>query len=165
MSKYYPANKEGTNEATEDITKLILSPDTKVCIKRTIKRKQKSKIIHKPGYDNDCFVLKRNLNHLGKLLHKYPNDPWIKSSFLNNKKRYKKLVKSKQKQYKEVIMYQVEMLESTNPKEYWKLVHKLQNIDKDASKQNIEPDISALIKHYENIYGNNDCNYANLEEI
>ncbi len=108
MTKYYPINQEGANKATEDLTKLILSSSTTANTKWTHKTKQQPMKKHKPGYDNECSTIKRNLNHLSKLLHKYPNDPFIRSSLLKSKKQYKKLVKHKQKQYKEGIMYQIE---------------------------------------------------------
>ena len=40
-------------------------------------------------------------------------------------------MKHKNKVYKEQILNQLETLQSSNPKEYWNLIHRLQDTDKE----------------------------------
>jgi exonuclease III len=76
-------------------------------------------------YDQDCNQLKNKVLSMGKLVMKYPKDPVIYGNFFKCKKRYKKLIKAKELEFKTAILNRIESLEGSNPKEYWKLVESL----------------------------------------
>ena len=64
-------------------------------------------------------------------------------------------MKHKNNVYKEQILNQLETLQSSNPKEYWNLIHKLQDTDKEIGRVKIEPDMGTMIQHYEKLNVNN----------
>jgi len=164
MSTFYQTNQEGTNKATEEITNIILDAgNSATSIKRKIKKMNKAK--HSAGYDTECHTLKKNMNQLSNLLHRFPKDPAIRTSYLLQKRQYKKLVKNKNKEFKQQILNQLETLQSSNPKEYWKLINKLREIDKDGTKKKNEPDFEALIKHYEELNENISNDQEGTESI
>ena len=75
-----------------------------------------NKTNNKAGYDNDCLSLQKKTNRISMLLHKYPKEPFLRNSFLQKKRDYKKLVKRKNNEYKESILKQLEMMQSINLK-------------------------------------------------
>ena len=84
MFKLYPINQEGENNATRDISNIML-PAGGVVPKKPMKPNLK-KARNKPGYDHECYTLKCNLSHLSDLLHKFPSDPFLRATFIKEKR-------------------------------------------------------------------------------
>ena len=143
MSKPYPINQEGADNATRDISNIMLEAGGVVPKKPMKPNRKKAK--NKPGYDHECYTLKRNLSQLSNLLHKFPSDPFLRATFIKRKKEYRTLVKHKNKKYKEEIIKDIERLESTNPKEYWNLIHKLRDMENKTQNKKVEPNIGDLM--------------------
>ena len=52
--------------------------------------KNKNKKQRQKWYDKNCHTLKKNLRNLGKLLSKYPNDPFLRHNFFAKRKEKKR---------------------------------------------------------------------------
>jgi exonuclease III len=117
-----------TNDDT--ITKLneILNETADLSLKRkphkSTKRKRKS---YKKWYDEDCESIRRNLKALGKKLQRQPSNNSTRQIFYKEKKRYKKLVKYKRKQYRQECVSKLEHSINSQPKEYWNTLNDLKN--------------------------------------
>ena len=82
-------------------------------------------------------------------LHPYDNN--IKIAFFTLRKKYKKLLKSKEKTYRHKILNQLENLQEKNPKEYWRLI-KLLTDDTESVSTDIK--ITDWQEHFKKL--NND---------
>ena len=88
--------------------------------KATNSRKRKNKWFHK-----SCFELKREVLRFGKLFSKFPSDPIVRRTFFVIKKAYKKLVKTKERSFKEFLLQKIASFKSDNPKDFWEMVNEL----------------------------------------
>ena len=93
---------------------------------KNVKKKQK------PWFDKSCFELKKEVLRLGKLVSKFPFDPFLRGRFFVVKKIFKKMVKSKKKIFKKSLLQKIANFESKNPKEYWEMVNDLRQKSTDA---------------------------------
>ena len=76
-------------------------------------------------YNNDCYVLKKNLRNLGNLLTMYPDDTFLRHLFFAKTKEYKRFIKKQKRQFHSALLDKIDALADKNPKEYWKLVNSI----------------------------------------
>ena len=76
-------------------------------------------------YNNDCYVLKKNLRNLGNLLTMYPDDTFLRHLFFAKKNEYKRFVKKQKRQFHSALLDKIDALADKNPMEYWKLVNSI----------------------------------------
>ena len=89
---------------------------------------------NKKWFDHSCHVMKTKLNHPAKLLKGYPNHPYVRGKLITTCKEYRKLIKRKNRKWQNLLIEKLEEFESSNPKEYWKLIKSLRecNLGGDA---------------------------------
>ena len=63
--------------------------------------------------------LKCETLHIGKLLRRYPRDPYIRGKFVIRKKQYKQACRAAKRIYVNNIAHQLDSLQVKNPKEFW----------------------------------------------
>ena len=149
MNNKYDINTKDANKAVEDLTNIIQETAASAVEIRKIKTKPKQ-IDNKLGYDTECLMMKRKLRGLAKKLHKNPLDLSIKANFLKIKSQYKKLVKTKDRNFRTQILDDLQAMQHTSNKQYWKLLGKLQ-CGKRAKRENLQPPSDDLIQHYEQL--------------
>ena len=86
----------------------------------------------------DLYILRNRLLNKGKLMSKFPFDPGIKGSYFKLYREYNKLRKFKKRTFKQNILHQLDDLQSSDPKAYWKLIDTLKE-DKNDSQSPIDP--------------------------
>ena len=69
--------------------------------------------------------MSQRLKNVAKLLSKTPNSPHLRGSFCKTRKEYKKLLKCKRKEWTNSMIAKLEMAETNNPKECWKIVNEI----------------------------------------
>ena len=72
-------------------------------------------------YNNDCYVLKKNLRNLGNLLTMYPDNTFLRHLFFAKEKKYKRFIKKQKRHFHSALLDKIDALADNNPKEYWKL--------------------------------------------
>ena len=65
--------------------------------------------------------LKKNLDQKSKFFERYPRDPRVRGALFSTLKIYRKIRKSKMKEYHRKIIDQLDSLLENNPKKYWSL--------------------------------------------
>ena len=93
----------------------------------------KSKIKKKKWFDRDCYGLRKEVVRLGRKLCKSKVTHEQRTVFFSKKKELRKLVKFKKKEFRQNILNQLNNLEENNPKQYWKLVSELKELDSNNS--------------------------------
>ena len=92
---------------------------------------------NKKWFDHSCHAMKTKLNNLAKLLKRYPNDPYVRDKLITTHKEYRKLIKRKNNEWQNLLIEKLQEFESSNPKEYWKLIKSLRecNLGGDANNE------------------------------
>ena len=121
-----------------------IKPFTKLKLKKCTNQRT-----HKKWFDKSCKELKNKVLGLGKLVQKYQSDPIIYGNFISAKKDYKRLIKKKERNYKNTILQSLTNLHSSNPKEYWNLV-KL--IRKSKHEHACSVELHTWVEHFKSLY-------------
>ena len=89
------------NTAVTDLTNVLVNV-SRNCLKlnKTQKRKTKS---NKNGeyFDYECYLKRKELQRLGRLLSNHPNNINIRNTYFQTKKQYKNMIKLKKRIFKE----------------------------------------------------------------
>lgn len=141
---------------TDRVTKLLVSAaDTATNSPKPKSVRQASTKLwnhrHKKWFDSDCHSVRRLLNSLGRNLTKNPKNPHTRGLFFTKRKEYKTLLKRKSRQYRNQLVTSLDSMACNNPKEYWKLVEDLRNIDKDSNSSVPGVPSEDLLSHYKNL--------------
>ena len=106
LQNKYEINEMGTNSLADDLTKVI-TKIASLSLKRKhskyhIKKKRKFK---NREIENIYADLKRQIRSLGKILRKFPSDPFIRGKFFSTKKDVNRIIKKTQKQIRGKLCY------------------------------------------------------------
>ena len=69
--------------------------------------------------------MKKDFKEWNKVFHKQPTNPFIRGRYFLIKKKLRTLGKHLKNQFKQGILQQLDVMQNTNPKEFWKLLEKL----------------------------------------
>ena len=102
--------------------------------------------------------MKNEIENIGHLLLKYPNDPLLRGKFITFKKNFWKSYKKAQADQREQILHKIQTLEEKNPNEFLSLVNKIKN--KTTVNEHIEPDI--FLEYFKELH--NTCNNSKFDK-
>lgn len=138
-------NIDSINDLVNDFTEIII--DT---AKATLRKKhklfpktKKSNIKPQKWYDKSCWSLKKEINLVSMSVLRNPTCPILRGRLFSLKKSYRKLIKFKKAQFKSSLLTKIQTLESSNPKEYWKLIKSLRSISEKNKSKTTSPTIEA----------------------
>jgi hypothetical protein len=105
--------------------------------------------------------LKKNLDKKSKVFERYPRDPHVRDALFSTLKTYRKIRKSKMKEYHRKIIDQLDSFLENNPKIYWSLLDDIAN----KTDNNKTPDITAgtWFDYFSNL--NKKTNFSDKELI
>ena len=123
----YIKNNTDIDYAVEKFKEIMFSVAEKSLPKRrsSTKVRKNTRKPNKKWLDHSCHAMKTKLNNLAKLLERYPNDPYVRGKLITTRKEYRKLIKRKNKEWQNLLIEKLQEFESSNPKEYWKLIKSL----------------------------------------
>ena len=112
------------------------------------KNKSKSSIVpkHKPWFDEKCKKLKSELQRLAKLIRRSPFDHSHVYEIRRIRKLYKSCKISAKRSYESNIWNNLNNLEKSNPRKFWKLFSDLKGLN-DSQKDNPIP-MSDWVEHF-----------------
>ena len=86
-------NNDSIDSFSNNFTQLLINAanESLLCIRRKKNSKRK---VRKPWFNNDYDKLKKDLNDVNKLFHRYPTDPFIRGKYFSLKKKLKHLSKN-----------------------------------------------------------------------
>ena len=132
-------NNTDIDYAVEEFKEITLSVAEKSFPKRrsSTKVRKNTRKPNKQWFDHSCHAMKTKLNNLAKVLERYPNDPYLRDKLITTHKEYRKLNKRKNREWQNLLIEKVQEFESSNPKEYWKLIKSLRecNLGDDANNE------------------------------
>ena len=117
---------------TKNIDPISIATEIKdILISNAIKSNLRKKTIQKDKdnsaswFDNECENEKREVRKLGNQLKQTPLDQNTRKELIKQKRNFKKLVKSKKRQYKRKCLNQMTNTENKNQKFFWKVLKKI----------------------------------------
>ena len=135
-------DQKSIDNATAIFTEFIVNSATKAddenlrieckAVKKTCspnwKFKRKERKIKQPiWHDITCEEIKKKMRQTFLLLKKFPKNPFLLGRLNSEQKQYKKIVKSKHKDYINKMFSELDQLHSSNPREYMNLVKSLRS--------------------------------------
>ena len=70
-----------------NFSEMLCESSLKILKRKKQINKNKNKKQRQKWYDENCHTLKKNLRNLGKLLSKYPNDPFLRHNLILREKK------------------------------------------------------------------------------
>ena len=118
-------------------------------------RKKTRKKTQPKWHDSTCESLKKNIRHTSYLLKVYPNNSYLRGCLQSELKKYRKLVKSKHKDYINNLFKDLDELHSSNPRGYMNLVKSLRDgsFDKNISNDSSFVSPEKWRQHFSDLLG------------
>ena len=94
----------------------------KISVRRKLKKNTR-----KPWFNSECKNFRAQVRSLGKLLSKYPDNPYLRGKFFTIRKSYKKQIKLVKRKHNEAVMNKLITCEKSNPKAFLDLIQTIRN--------------------------------------
>ena len=119
------------------------------------RKKTNRRIVKPKWYDATCDSLKKDINKTASLLKKYPNNPYLRGRIQSESKKYRKLLKSKQKEHINKLFNELDIMYKVNPRGYMNIVKSLKNgsFDRKISDDLAFIDPNAWREHFSTLLG------------
>ena len=142
MSQVFHEDSAGVNHAATNLNNIIIKAAEKSlqCRKRKIKRNHKNK----EWFNSDLSRMRKQVQKAGYIACRFPRDPILKGTYYKMLRTYKQKCKHDHRLYKSKLISQLDELQSTDPKSYWKLVDKLTGKVEDE----VTPEPGSLYNHF-----------------
>ena len=106
------------------------------------------KVNKRKWFDNECEILKRQLNQISKAVNRNPTDVNKRHQFYKIQKNYKKLLKQKRKQYEEELMKKLEILYHENRR----ILVTFKVSQTNVKEEGLPLTVENLMEHFKNLY-------------
>ena len=138
-------SQELIDNAAAELSNVIIKAADKSLRKSKNKPIKTNKKMYK-WFDVDLKNMRRSLINYGKIYSKFPKDPTVKNHYYKLYREYTKTRKFKCREFKQSLLKQLETLHEENPKSYWKLIEKIQGVEKNDNTDAIDP--KSWISHF-----------------
>ena len=155
------------NSELEEVLKqvnAILTKAGNVRISYSKKRGKKKTITNKKWFDGDLVQMRKEILSLSKQVTKDHRNEFLRAKLFFLKKLYKRTAIRKKNEYKQNILDNLEMLEKSNPKEYWALFKQLKNNENNMNKEENIPE-EKWINHYNKLLGPKNIDKSLMEKM
>ena len=78
-------------------------------------------------YNPNCQQMRKNLNQLGRILTKNPNNDFLRGQYFNLKRRYKATCKKEKRKFEWKLLQNLENLYTNNNEEFWNLLKQIKS--------------------------------------
>ena len=150
LMSHYGNSPKDVDEAAKFLNSILLQTANKSL---KLVRCKKTKTRKKQWFDQSCKEIKQSMLNALYAYKVKPFDSNLAKKFYTCKKKFKKLCKFKEKEYRNNLLNKLETLSASNPKEYWKLIRQLTADDNDKDSDKI--DINSFYQHFENLNADN----------
>ena len=133
----------------------ILVTNASKCLKLVKTKKSppspaKTKPKGKSWYDSSCYAVKKRLRIFAKLLAKQPTNPHTRGHFIQAKKEYRRMLKSKKRDFERSAINNLLKL-SSNPKDFWAYTKKLRSMDSNTITNSIAVSPGIWVDHFTSV--------------
>ena len=124
LKKILESNNPKPISIASEIKDILIS-NAKRCNLKRKKFSQNDKCVSAPWFDSECEIEKGNLRNLGTNLRHNPSDQNTRNELNMQKRNFKKLVKTKKRQYKGNILEKMIYSKNSNQKYFWNMLNKI----------------------------------------
>ena len=156
-------SQESVNQAAQFMTdilrhssKIAGMPVRKGALPRHSARCDQRRRVQQPRWHGaSCQEAFRKVQLTSKLLSQYPNNAYLRGKVFTESKEYKRVVKSKQKEFLSDIFDQLETVHNANPREYMQLVKSLRqgSFDKKSPSDTAGVEPQEWFDHFRQLLG------------
>lgn len=135
-----PVNVE---KAVSDFNNIIIqAANVSLRCKKTYLGKKKKKVQSNSvnNWSKEQLELTKLCKQLARLTSKHPRDPSIRAQYYQSRKRLKKAIKQNEKTNRTLLINKLSSLESSNPREFWDVIAKLDCPQKKDNAELISPE-------------------------
>lgn len=118
------------DDMTEKTNTILLTAANQVLVKRKCSRKHNQK--KRKWFDKDCFYLRRDVIRLGRQLCRSRATHTQRMLFFQRKRELRQIIKRKKRMFRQNILDQLNDMSDNNPKQYWKLIKELKELDSNS---------------------------------
>ena len=86
-------------------------------------------------YNPNCQQMRKNLNRLGRIITKNPNNHFLRGQYFNLKRRYKATCKKQKRKFERKLLQNLENLYTYNNEEFWNLLKKIKSNSSNKSPE------------------------------
>ena len=129
MDSFLKENFENSDEITDSFNCIIqeCAFQSAKYVKSNPKIKQR-KVSHKPWFTQSCKDLRYSVKMYEKLVNRSPSNGQYRKNFYTYRSKYRRLCKYEEKKFKQNICNELLQNVDCNPKVFWKLINKLDNL-------------------------------------
>ena len=145
------------DRAVSDVTEIMVSAGKatlKIINRNNGESQRKNRSNCKVGFDQECFNLREEVRSLGRALQRNPFSIGVQSEFMFQSKKYKSFIRKKERDVNRNMVDKLCRLKSSNPKEFWKLLNKINTRSETDNVNYI--DLDQWKSHFEGIYTSSD---------
>ena len=96
------------------------------------------KVAPKKWFDTECYNTRKQLRSIQNAMRRDPTNPHIRGQFFVICKKYRRMMKTKRREYKDYLLNSLSELECSNPKLFWKTLDKLKDSDRHRQDEDIK---------------------------
>ena len=143
----------------------IVKPTVKMCSKKLTKKRKK----HPKWHDKSCADAHSDVIKTSKLLKSDPKNPYLRGKLVTETKTYKRLVKSKQKEFVDKMFSDLESIKGNDTKGYMDLIKSMRDgtFDREVSDDTSDISPKDWFCHFskllaKNVDSHSDVNYKHI---
>ena len=146
------------DNAISELNHIILNAAEQAKIPRktfrpTICNKSMKPNKNKQWFDQECRIVHRQIKNTANKIRKDPYNKSLMTELLYFRKRYKRIIQSKKRQYTNNIINNLNNLYNISPNHFWELARKLNYNSKSHDKLPTSITIDDWQNHFENLMG------------
>ena len=146
------------NTAVTDITNILINV-SKNCLKLSkTQKKKKNNNESKEYFDSECYLKRKELQRLGRLLSSDPNNISIRNTYFQTKKHYKNMIKLKKRNCKEEKLKLLANIGNNDMKLKWKIIKSITDADTNKEDPAKEIDLKRWKDYFQNLYNSHVTN-------
>jgi exonuclease III len=129
LTNTYSPDSGGVQQAVSDFTSILVKAGRKSLKLKKGKRSDSTfKKTKNEWYDTECLQLRRDVNKLRGRLKTSPYSVEVRQNYLEKSRKYKKILKSKQRVFKDNMLTRLLQLADHDPKGFWNTLSKLHHM-------------------------------------
>ena len=110
---------------------------------------------HQKWFNLTCQQMQRNLNRLGRILTKKPDNHFVKEQYFNLRRKYKTYCRKEKRKFESNLLQNLENMYALNKEEFWDILRKIKGSSNNNLKNQTLPEIDDLDKHYRRLLTGN----------
>lgn len=120
--------KENVDRIVENLTD-IFKKTAKISLRMKRGKKSYNRKPQKKWFNQECYVLRREIKSLLNAINRYPNKPYLKEKYFVKRKIYNRLLKRRKKLFKDNLVHTLNEAIDKDPSSVWHVLKELKGTE------------------------------------